>query len=180
MRTMTAKEQHNKEVGQQWLGKDSPYRNRDYKCSAQNSYLRSLALKLTNRHRRLTGPDISQKEVLTGLQARALVHEDGGRDHDAPLVHFVLCDTGFNCSWSWRTRRCEVIRIGDRDDAGQVASSMPMRTPVSGDLGIRRHRQFYRPDGKRARQVDHWAQVLEHENEKIPGLRTSCCSSTQV
>ena len=45
---------------------------------------------------------------------------DGGRTHDAPLVHFVLCDTSFNSSWSWFTRRCEVISIGDRDHASQI------------------------------------------------------------
>ena len=54
------------------------------------------------------------------LAARASVHEDGGREHDAPLVHFVLCDTGFNSSWSWCARRFEVIRIGDRDYASQI------------------------------------------------------------
>ena len=26
------------------------------------------------------------------------VHEDGGHDHDVPLVHVVLCSSGFNCS----------------------------------------------------------------------------------
>ena len=54
------------------------------------------------------------------LVARASVHEDGGRNHNAPLEHFVLCDTGFDSSGSWCTRRCEVICIGDRDDADQI------------------------------------------------------------
>ena len=54
------------------------------------------------------------------LVARASVHENGGRNHDAPLEHFELCDTGFNFSWSWCTRRCEVICIGDRHDADQI------------------------------------------------------------
>ena len=35
------------------------------------------------------------------LVERAVVLEDGGRNHDAPLDHFVLCDTDLNCSWSW-------------------------------------------------------------------------------
>ena len=34
--------------------------------------------------------------------------------------NILLCDTGFNFSWSWCTRRCEVICIGDRDDADQI------------------------------------------------------------
>ena len=54
------------------------------------------------------------------LAARTPVHEDGGRDHDAPLEHLVLCDTGCNRSWSKCTRCCEVIRIGDRDHADQI------------------------------------------------------------
>ena len=54
------------------------------------------------------------------LAARTPVHKDGGRDHDAPLEHIVLCDTGFNRSWNWCTRRCEVIRTGDRDYADQI------------------------------------------------------------
>ena len=53
--------------------------------------------------------------------------------HDALHVHFALFDMGFNCSWNLRTRRCEVIRIGDRDYVGQIASSKSMRTPVLGD-----------------------------------------------
>ena len=32
------------------------------------------------------------------LVARTLVHEDGGRDHDAPHAHFVLRHTGLNSS----------------------------------------------------------------------------------
>ena len=54
------------------------------------------------------------------LVARTPVYGDGGRNRDAPLEHFVLCDTGFNCSWSCCTRRCEVLRIGDRDYADQI------------------------------------------------------------
>ena len=50
-----------------------------------------------------------------------------------PHEHFALCDTGFNSSWNLRTRRCEVIRIGDRDNVGKIASSKSMRTPVLGD-----------------------------------------------
>ena len=29
-------------------------------------------------------------------------------------------DTGYKRSWSWCTRRCEVIGIGDREYAGQI------------------------------------------------------------
>ena len=32
----------------------------------------------------------------------------------------AIGDMGFDSSWSWCTRRCEVIRIGDRDYAGQI------------------------------------------------------------
>ena len=53
--------------------------------------------------------------------------------HDALHIHFSLCDTVFNSSWNLRTRRCEVIRIGDRDYVGQIASSKSMRTPVLGE-----------------------------------------------
>ena len=36
------------------------------------------------------------------------------------FVQLHVDDTGFDSSWSWRTRRCEVVRIGDRDYAGQI------------------------------------------------------------
>ena len=42
--------------------------------------------------------------------------------------HTLCCVTRVSIA----IRRCEVIRIGDRDYAGQIASSMPMRTPMSG------------------------------------------------
>ena len=74
------------------------------------------------------------------LEARASVHEDGGRDHDALHVHFTLCDTGFNSSWNLRTRRCEIIQIGDRGYVTEIASSKSMRNPVLGD------REFGYPD----------------------------------
>ena len=148
---------------------------------AENSYLRSLSLKLTNRHTRLTGPDMSQNEkVLTGLQARTPVHEDGGRDHDAPLAHFVLCGTGFNSSWSWRNRRCEVIRIGDRDDAGQIASSTPMRTPVSGDRAFGYIVNSPGPMGSVRVKLTTGHKYLSMRMRRYWSLRTSCCSSTQV
>ena len=51
-------------------------------------------------------------------------------DHDAPLVYFVLCDTGYNSSWSWRTRRCEVVRIGDRDYASMINNAESMSRAV--------------------------------------------------
>ena len=85
------------------------------------------------------------------LAARASVHEDFGRDHDALHVHFALCDTGFNSSWNLRTRRCEVIRIGDRDYVGQIASSKSMRTPSAWRSGIWIHRQCIKPEGKHVR-----------------------------
>ena len=173
---------------------------------AENSYLRSLSLKLTNRHRRQTVPDRLQKEkVLSGhemklhgapskllvglwvskaplqptpthlLAARTPVHEDSGRDHDAPLVHFVLCDTG-----SWRTRRCEVIRIGDRDDAGQIASFMPMRTPVSGDSAFGYIVNSPGLVGSVRVKLTTGHRYLRMRKRRYRRLRRSCCSSTQV
>ena len=83
-------------------------------------------------------------------------------------------DTVFNSSRSWCTRRCEVIRIGDRDYAGQLESSMPMRTPVSGDRALGYIVNSPGPMGSvrvfTARQVDHCAQVLKREKEKTPAF----------
>ena len=79
------------------------------------------------------------------------VHEDGGRDHDAPLVHFVLCDTVFNSSWSWRIRRCEVVRIGDRDYAGQIRVIQADENPSAWRSGSWVPRQCVKPNGKHVR-----------------------------
>ena len=112
------------------------------------------------------------------LAARTPVHEDGGRDHDAPLVHFVHCDRGFNSSWSWRTRRCEVIRIGDREDAGQIASSMPKRTPVSGDWAFGYIVNSPGPMGSVRVKLTTGLRYLSMIKRRYRSLRTSCCSST--
>ena len=42
--------------------------------------------------------NVAATDVYAPSAARALVHEDGGRVHDASLVHFTLCDTGLNSS----------------------------------------------------------------------------------
>ena len=70
------------------------------------------------------------------LAARTPVHEDGGRDHDAPLENLVLCDTGCNRSWSRCTRCCEVVRIGDRDYADQIRVIQVDENPMLGDRAV--------------------------------------------
>ena len=86
-----------------------------------------------------------------GVLPRTPVHEDGCRDHDAPLKHLVLCDTGCNRSWCWCTRRCEVIRIGDRDYADQIRVIQVDENSNAWSSGswIPRHR--FRSDGERVR-----------------------------
>ena len=85
------------------------------------------------------------------LAPRAPIHEDRGRVHDASHVHFVLCDTGFNSSWSWHTRRSEVVRIGDRDDAGQIRVIQADENSSAWQSGIWIPRQFFKPDERHVR-----------------------------
>ena len=66
----------------------------------------------------------------TSWRQKTPVHEDGGDDHDAPLVYFVRCDTSFNSSWSWCTRRSKVMRIGDRHDARQIRVIQADENPI--------------------------------------------------
>ena len=47
----------------------------------------------------------------SALAVRTPVHEDGGREHDAPLVHVILCSSGFNSS-SGILRSLTVYKMG--------------------------------------------------------------------
>ena len=53
--------------------------------------------------------------------------------------------------WSWRTRRCEVVRIGDHDYAGQIRVIQADENPSAWRSGIWNPRQCFKPDGKHVR-----------------------------
>ena len=59
-------------------------------------------------------------------------------------------DTGYNSSWSWCTRRCKVIRIGGRDNAGDLRVTHADENPSDWRSDTWIHRQFFRPDWKHA------------------------------
>ena len=72
----------------------------------------------------------------------------------APFPDVAVGDTGFDSSSSWcygRCERCEIIRIGDRDYAGQIRVIYADENPSDWRSGSWIHRRFSRPDGKRAR-----------------------------
>ena len=77
--------------------------------------------------------------------------KDGGREPRRTTRTLTLCDTGFNSSWNLRTRRCEVIQIGDRGYVTQIASSKLMRNPVLGDRAFGHTDNVFKPDGKHVR-----------------------------
>ena len=58
------------------------------------------------------------------LETRTPVHEDGGHDHDAPLVHVVLCNSGFNSSSvifrSWTVYKMGTTCTGQSKETGNV------------------------------------------------------------
>ena len=143
---------------------------------AENIYLRSLSLRLTERHKKST---VSLGYCFQLVQTRHRNRRISlGCTHEhlsmkmavATTTHHsytVLCDTGFNSSWSWRTHRCEVIRIGDRDCEGQTASSMPMRAPVSGDRALGYLVNSPRPMGNVRVKLTTGHRYLSTKNEKI-------------
>ena len=74
------------------------------------------------------------------LAARTPVHEDGGRDHDAPLAHSVLCDTGFNSSSgilrSWTVYEMGTTCTGQYKETGNV---LPKEVQFQIHQGSRAH-----------------------------------------
>ena len=73
--------------------------------------------------------------------------------HDVALLPDVAVgDTGFDIESSSFTRRCEIIRIGDRDFARQIRVLYAHgERPNDWRWGSWIPRRFFRPDGKRAR-----------------------------
>ena len=67
-------------------------------------------------------PSRVQRPFLHAVGYENLLCSAACRSHnDALHVHFALCDTGFNrCG----TRRCEVIRVGDREYVLEKDSSV--------------------------------------------------------
>ena len=72
--------------------------------------------------------------------------------HDVALHPGVdVSDTSFDLSPSFSAHRCEAIRIGDRDFAGQIRVLYANENPNDWRSGRWIPRRFFMPDGKRAR-----------------------------
>ena len=68
------------------------------------------------------------------------------RAHDVtPLPDVDVGDTGFDSLWNYCTRRCEVIRNGDRDFAGQIRDLYAHENPNDWRSGSWIPRRFFRP-----------------------------------